>query len=266
MADDQPSLWETPAEAGAYVTVEYDIGSAVAVLSVQGSWGRPLWREASASLRKAYAEHPESLILDLTALADPLADSAPTWMAAQGKAAAHDPPIRLALCVSPDNELAHRLQSLGIHRFLPVYARVQQARVALAGGLPLTDRLALTLGPTADASGRASTLVADACRAWELTRLADPACVVVSELVHNAVEHAGTTITLTVSRRRRGLSLAVSDASRTLPRMAEPPRPRSRRDFLERGRGLRLVHLIAFRWGAMPTADGKVVWATVQES
>jgi anti-sigma regulatory factor (Ser/Thr protein kinase) len=263
MAVDQPSLWEMPAEPGALVTVEYDIGSAIAVLSVRGSWGTPLWHDASLALRKAYAEHPESLILDLTALDDPLTDSAPTWMAAQGRAAAQDPPIRLALCVSPDHVLAHRLQSLGVRRFLPVYARVQQARIALASGLPLTDRLVLTLRPTSDASWRASTLVADACRAWELTRLADPACVVVSELVHNAVEHAGTPITLAVSRRRNGVSLAVSDGSRMVPRMAEPPPPRSRRDFLVRGRGLRLVHLIAFRWGAMPTADGKVVWATV---
>jgi hypothetical protein len=31
----------------------------------------------------------------------------------------------------------------------------------------------------------------------------------------------------------------------------------------ERGRGLQLVHAIADGWGATPTRDGKVVWATV---
>jgi hypothetical protein len=263
MAIDPPFLWETGPNSS--VILQYDVGSAIAVLAVRGTWARPLWRDASVALRKCYAEHPAALILDLGGLDDPGAESAPTWMTAQANAAAHEPPIRLALCIPPDLGLAHRLQSLGVRRFLPVYARVQQARVALTSGLPMTDRLMLTLLPAPDAPGRASTLVSQACSAWDLAQLGDPAMTVVSELVHNAVEHAGTSITLMVSRRRTGLTIAVSDGSPVLPRMAEPARPRSNRSLPRRGRGLRLVHKIAVIWGAMPTADGKVVWATVQD-
>jgi hypothetical protein len=254
MAIETPSLWEARPAPGSSIAVEYDVGSAVAVLAVRGRWDVPLRQRASAALAKCYAEHPDALILDLSELDDPAAESAPAWMRAQSRAAMLEPPIRLALCVSPDLVLADRLQGLGVRRFLPVYARVRQARVALEGGRLLTDRVGLALRSTPDAPGRAGELVAEACRSWEMPRLQQPSRMVVAELVHNAVEHAGTDLALRVTRRLSGVRLAVSDGNPALPRMTDPP-----------GRGLRLVHKIAILWGAMPTADGKVVWATVQD-
>ena len=83
--------------------------------------------------------------------------------------------------------------------------------------------------------------------------------MVVTELVTNAVEHAGTTVTVAVTRRGTGVHLAVADLDRRFPALASPDR-----SVFDRGRGLMLVDALASLWGVMPTPTGKVVWATVR--
>jgi anti-sigma regulatory factor (Ser/Thr protein kinase) len=90
-----------------------------------------------------------------------------------------------------------------------------------------------------------------------------PAGLIVSELVDNAVRHAGTTIVLTVSRRGVGLHLAVNDDDPELPILAGPASQRPG-ESREDSHGLRAVHTAAAVWGAMPTSTGKVVWALVR--
>jgi len=261
MAAGPPFFFET--ESG-NITVHCDVEGAVAVLAVRGTWGRPLWRETSIALRKCLAQHPDALIVDLSELDDVAAQSAPTWVTALGTAAAMHPPVRMALCVSPELVLADRLQRMGARRFLPVYAKVRQARVAVESRLPLTDRLPLSLGAEPESPGLARDLVGSACHAWGLPNLLYPARLVVSELVTNAVEHAGADITVVVSRRGTGLHLAVADGDPRLPRLRTPAAPQPGQPLDESGRGLRIVHATATVWGAMPTADGKVVWATIR--
>jgi anti-sigma regulatory factor (Ser/Thr protein kinase) len=261
MGDCPPYLFETDAAA---VSVETDVEGAVTIVAIRGIWDRPLWRRASTSIRKCLAEHGAAVIVDLSALVDPAAESAPTWITAQSIAAGMQPPVQMALCVPPELILADRLQELGVRRFLPVYAKIRQARVALASRLPLTDRLSLRLTPDPDAPSLARDMVGDACRAWALPQLLYPARLVLSELVSNAVEHAGTDLIIVLSRRGAGLHMAVFDGDRRIPQLRRlaPPHPGLPLD--ERGRGLRTVHATATVWGAMPTPDGKVVWATVR--
>jgi hypothetical protein len=263
MPGTSPYLWKPPHEPMAPITVRYDVGSATSILTIRGTWTIPLWSASSAALRKCYAGHPDALIVDLTELDDPEAASAPTWLTAQRRSSEMDPPVRLALCISPELILADRMQRLGARRFLPVYARVNQARVAIASRLLLTDQVSLDLSPAPGAPQQASAVVDEACRSWELTPLADPARMIVTELVHNAVEHAGTDITVQLTRRPTGLTVAVSDRDPNLPHLRTPTRPKLPRGT-DPGRGLQLVHTIAIAWGAMPTAHGKVVWAAVQ--
>jgi hypothetical protein len=62
---------------------------------------------------------------------------------------------------------------------------------------------------------------------------------------------------------RRGstsLWIEVHDFDVRLPRMAGPD------SSAETGRGLVLVDALAKRWGARPTADGKVVWVELEPS
>ena len=83
----------------------------------------------------------------------------------------------------------------------------------------------------------------------------------VSEMVTNAVLHAGTsTIGLTASQPERGLlEICVSDGNSSAPRETAPAA------MDEHGRGLLLCRALAdgFGWRALP-AGGKAVWARLR--
>ena len=112
--------------------------------------------------------------------------------------------------------------------------------------------------PLAGAARHARNVVTEACLRWDLPGLVAPATLIVSELVSNAVDHAGTAAQLRLALSREHLTIAVRDGS------AEPPvRPGPAAGMTERGRGLMLVAATADSWGWSPVADGKVVWATL---
>ena len=248
------------------VHVESDIDAAVTVMTVCGSWDSHLWTVSSTAVRRCLTDHPEAVIIDLSALDDPQTYSAPTWAAAQRAAAGLEPPIHLALCVPPHLPLADQMQRLCRGPYLPIYAKVRQARVAIAARLPLTQRLALTLRPEPEAPSLARDLVTQACMSWDMAELLHASRLVMSELVTNAVEHARTAITVVVSRRGSGLHLLVADETPEHPRLIQLARPRRDLPLDERGRGLLTVSATATAWGWLPTRTGKVVWATLQPS
>ncbi|MEV0897968.1 ATP-binding protein [Actinoplanes sp. NPDC049802] len=253
-------------EQGVTVTVDAADDAAVSLLTVRGPWDAQLRWTVSTTLRRCFTEHPDGLIVDLSGLHDPHSESASTWITARRYAAGLRPPVHLALCVPPDLPLADRMQSSGAGRYLPVYAKVGQARVALAARIPGDERLSATLRPDPDAPSVARNLVSDACLAWGLARLLHPCRLVMSELVTNAMEHAGTDIRVVVGRRGGGVHLSVADGDPRLPRLVRPNRPRQDLPLDERGRGLRTVQATAARWGALPAEAGKIVWATVRLS
>ena len=98
------------------------------------------------------------------------------------------------------------------------------------------------------------------CQQWGYGSLCDDAKLIVSELVCNAVRHAGTDIGLTLVARRQGLRMEVSDGStRSIqPRIATP--------VDEGGRGLALVDALATHHGVRRWTGGKTVWAELDSS
>jgi serine phosphatase RsbU (regulator of sigma subunit) len=146
---------------------------------------------------------------------------------------------------------------------------------------------------------QARRLAATTFAAWDMDPdQADLACLLVSEVVTNAVLHASATPT----RNRAALLQMVASASSggfpAIPDLDGPPGPahapmsprefrvrlrrgaesvwvevfdpdlrlpriRSARDTDEGGRGLYLVEQLATRWGSRPTAEGKAVWFEV---
>jgi anti-sigma regulatory factor (Ser/Thr protein kinase) len=79
--------------------------------------------------------------------------------------------------------------------------------------------------------------------------------LLVSELVTNAVVHAGTTVDLTMSLRGdTTLRVEVADGS------AQLPTSRHYEATASTGRGLSLLGQLAERWGADLTVSGKTVW------
>ena len=89
------------------------------------------------------------------------------------------------------------------------------------------------------------------------------ACIVVSELVTNAVRHcAGSTIDLEIDLAGEVVRIAVTQHSAVpAPRGLTASTPSWTQ---ESGRGLHLVDRLAARWGSEPLPDGGLrVWADV---
>jgi anti-sigma regulatory factor (Ser/Thr protein kinase) len=138
----------------------------------------------------------------------------------------------------------------------------------VGGRQPLHDRLDLASKPTAVRWARLHAK--DLLGTWEVPEsVAEPAFLIVSELVTNAVLHAGQSRDYGGSRpeaprcslnfwlTRRGLTVAVYDQERT------PPVRREASEDADGGRGLALVEALSNRWGyTYPSSDsGKLVWA-----
>ncbi|MEW1832960.1 SpoIIE family protein phosphatase [Streptomyces sp. NPDC088196] len=136
-----------------------------------------------------------------------------------------------------------------------------------------TDRrttIRATLSGSPLAPGSARGLVRAALREWaelglpgteKLTdRLADDAMVVVSELVTNAVVHAGTDVEL-VCRLEETDSIVVEVADHHPSRAPRDNNAEPAYETPEFGRGLRLVSTLAEAWGVTYRTGVKTVWA-----
>jgi PAS domain S-box-containing protein len=82
----------------------------------------------------------------------------------------------------------------------------------------------------------------------------DDALIAISEIVTNALVHAGTPIGLTIRVDEAGVRVEVADGS------PHPPRPRGYAVTAGTGRGLNLVEELVRAWGSDPDDPGKVVW------
>ncbi|MEU4422309.1 ATP-binding protein [Actinoplanes sp. NPDC024001] len=259
--------WSGDAVADSVLAV-IDADTAVIEFSVWGQWDRSLSTQARIVLDKCLAEHPTGLLIDLHELGDPHAVSAPLWLTACAQAAAMQPPVAIALCARANTPLARRLSRLGARDWLVLYATIAQARAALTGRRVVHDRMHLALPPDPAAAIQARALVEDACRCWHLPDLRRRAQLVVSELVVNAAEHAGTDIEVIVSLRGSGagasLHLAVYDGDVILPRLRDPIAGPLGPSLTDRGLGLRIVGAAASDWGALPARSGKLVWAIIR--
>jgi anti-sigma regulatory factor (Ser/Thr protein kinase) len=77
--------------------------------------------------------------------------------------------------------------------------------------------------------------------------------LVVSELVTNAIMHAGTEIELNVVVRSDAIRIEVTDLGGGIPRSDEPDEGTS-------GRGLPIVEALSCGWGVVQLGAGKTVW------
>ncbi|MFI5908130.1 ATP-binding protein [Dactylosporangium sp. NPDC051541] len=243
------------------ITVRDNVDEAVIELVALGRWTRQLRVDLMTAVRKALAQRPRALLLDLSRLAGAEPTLAATVLLAEEHSAALLPPTPL-LVVATESQ-AQRLHRSGAARRIPVHPHRAAALAQLAGTPPLLQRARLHLQPSPLAAAEARNLIGDTCVAWDLVPLLHPARLIVSELAANAIEHAGTPFTVTMTHRRSDLlHLAVEDGHAALPRLrqplSEPDAP-----LLFRGNGLRLVAAAATAWGSAYTTNGKVVWATL---
>ncbi|MFI5842010.1 ATP-binding protein [Catenuloplanes sp. NPDC051500] len=142
-----------------------------------------------------------------------------------------------------------------------MFSTLSEALAALPAYRPHAAREHVRMEPEISGASVARALVRSFCARRGLGEsVVDAGELIVSELVSNAVQHAGTTLDVTVSHYRRHLRIAVADRSHELPRFSGGDREPG---LSERGRGLDLVARSAERCGVLLGEDGKVVWASV---
>lgn len=114
------------------------------------------------------------------------------------------------------------------------------------------------LSPAANSARAARSFVDSTLSGWSCGEAVDVVVLLTSELVTNAVLHAGTRIGLRISRASGRLRVEVGDASQQVLTV------RPRNVEAQTGRGLALVDSLATCWGVEQVADdGKVVWFEV---
>ncbi|MFE2040883.1 SpoIIE family protein phosphatase [Streptomyces sp. NPDC059477] len=124
----------------------------------------------------------------------------------------------------------------------------------------ITARAAASFEPVGRSVASARSFVRDTLQGWGFADIVDDAVVLTSELVTNAVVHAGTAADVLCLRSDDGVRVEVSDRypEREIPLQG----PSAAMGNLDRegGRGLQLCAALAGRWGVDYTPTHKQVW------
>ncbi len=176
---------------------------------------------------------------------------------------------------SPDTRLVvvsgfpgRRLEELVVARGAAAYVRkrisiraVIDDILAAAGVLEVAELvLAETrrFGRDHRAPREARRFVSDLLERWECREALDTVHLLLSEVVANAVVHAGSAPEVSVRLLPDAVRVEVGDDDPTVPEPAAPA------DMGTSGRGLQILDSLARRWGAnLRPGGGKVVWFDV---
>jgi anti-sigma regulatory factor (Ser/Thr protein kinase) len=115
-----------------------------------------------------------------------------------------------------------------------------------------------TFGGTALDARVARRFTTEALEASGHGAIAEDAAIVVTELAANAVAHARSCFTVTLTSHDGQIRIAVRDDS------PDAPGIHAGDDLESCGRGLRIVAAVADEWGAESDGKGKVVWALLR--
>jgi hypothetical protein len=217
---------------------------------------------ANPHLRRALSTDPTIVRCDLTGVLGVLDEQVLAELLETGGLLEHWPGTEVTLVTE------QRVEELLLAR----YAGGAEVRIESAapsrrapGGRRATGReptvrprAQIHLEPHPLAGRTARDFVSRTCLDWQLAHGIGAAALVVSELVTNALTHAGTALDVAVSAADGRLLLGVHDGS------DEPPRVPPPRSGQGRSHGLHLVAGFSRAWGWLPRADGgKVVWAVL---
>jgi anti-sigma regulatory factor (Ser/Thr protein kinase) len=114
-----------------------------------------------------------------------------------------------------------------------------------------------TLRPDPRSVAAARRFVAGTLAGWAHSDHVDTACLLVSEVLTNAIQHARAPIDLRLHLSAREIVTEITDDCTHLPQRRLPELDD------ENGRGLMLVDALASSWGTRPVEAGRTVWFTL---
>jgi anti-sigma regulatory factor (Ser/Thr protein kinase) len=258
-----PSGWIASKEwTGKHVTggltIELERTHPVVRMRASGVLGTDTATDLSAALFEAVAEQAAGVLIEVDDLAV-TGDAGPLVFATLGAQNQTWPGCGLVLA-GPNDTLQAALERLGILSYVSICPDRPTALEHLAR-LPVPPWRRVHIAADRDAPGLARHTVAEFCSGLGIGGGAmggETAQLVASELVTNAVVHAGTPIELTLRLVWPMLHIAVRDSGDGQAQIAGFVD-----ESAESGRGLVLVDALASSWGNFVPPVGKVVWATV---
>jgi hypothetical protein len=239
------------------MTCTMDLVGDTPLVSVTGELDPRTAPQLRAVLRKADAEQPTAVVIDIERMRP---DTALSLLALL-------PPVEHTerwqaprlLCV-PSPYLRTLLAENSQTRGLPTYPT--RAEALAAARHTVAERVVRDLPASPAAPSQARLLLAEACGRWHLPEVVAAGQLIISELCANVVVHVGAAMTVVLLRTPTSLHIVVRDPDRTPP-VAGPPMQGS---TIPAGRGLRLVEKVASGWGYTPLPTGKAVWALLRHT
>ena len=117
----------------------------------------------------------------------------------------------------------------------------------------------ITLPPEPQSVGTARRFVRERLNVHQLPLLVDDVTLVASELATNALSHAGTPFTVTITAFAHDVVLEVRDGGASRPNRVD-----ARTDACV-GRGMAIVDVVCRDWGVVVDGNvGKAVWASFE--
>jgi hypothetical protein len=150
------------------------------------------------------------------------------------------------------------LLQLKVATRLAMYSSLDQA-LANAHARPPRVEERLALGPVPTAARAVRAFVREVCDRWGLQELVEPAALVASELVTNAVIYAGTSAELRIELRGSRLFVSVHGQDPNLTRVL------AAEEGTDRRLSLQTMDQAASTWGVRQVrAGGKTIWCALE--
>jgi hypothetical protein len=198
------------------------------------------------TLLKTAADNPAALVVDVEGLTVATGAMLTVFTVVAGRIGDW-PGIPLLLVARAPSQRA-LLSSSPVRIVASVHDSVEAALRTCTSLAPYRYR-SIHLPDSALSIVRARLFTTDALLAWKLPGRLDDANQIVTELTDNVVRHARTRMWVRLTERGARLRISVRDLSPVLPTSSAG--------------GLSRVGGLCAQWGAMPTANGKVVWVSL---